>query len=278
MATSVLGNVLNLGGSAYGYNETQDMLKDTQNLVDNTVTNATNQINDNVQFQPWGITSQTGTSQSGPDGMQYNLSPGMQYLTYGLQKSGWDQLQNGMQNPYDRQNQLYGAMNQAQSPEQQRQQQMMQSRLNASGRGGLFSQAHGGSPEQLAYQKAVQEQQSANWLGAGSQANQELQNQYTQGMGMLGASYDPMKMLMSQGNQTLQGAQQNNTLAQQRAGMLTDLGLGQMNATTNLSGQKSALTADTLSSMTGNNGLFGNVGDYVADNYEDWLQKLKDWI
>ena len=270
MADSVLGNLLNLGGSAYGYNETQDMLKNTQKDVNNTVANASNLINEGVQFQPWGVTSQTGTSTAGPDGMNYELGAGGQYLTAGLQGMGVQQLQNGMMSPLDRQNQLYGAMNAAQAPEQQRQQQMLQEQLARSGRSGMFSSLHGGTPEQLAMQKAIQEQQSSNWLGAGGQANQELMNQYTQGMGMLGASYDPMKMLMAQGEQTLAGAGQANTMMQQKAGMLTDLQLGKMNANTNLSGQQSALTADALASMTGNDGLFGNIGDMITGGVSDW--------
>ena len=62
MADSVLGNLLNLGGSAYGYNETQDMLKNTNQDVNNTVANASSLVNQNTQFQPWGITSSLGSS------------------------------------------------------------------------------------------------------------------------------------------------------------------------------------------------------------------------
>ena len=263
MAESFLGDALNLGGSLYGYDQTQDSLKQKGKDIDAATAEAQGIVNNEVQFQPWGVTSQTGSSNLGPDGMSYNLAPGMQYLTSGLQHMGVDQLRAGMQSPLERQNSLYQMMNAAQMPEQQRQQAMMQQQLQSSGRSGMFSGLHGGTPEQLAYQKAVQEQQAGNWLGAGTQANQELMNQYTQGMGMLGASYDPMKMLMDQGNQGIAGAGQNNTLAHQRGGMMTDLVLGNMNANTNLTGQKAALTGAVIASMTGNDGLLGNFGDMI---------------
>jgi hypothetical protein len=88
---------------------------------------------------------------------------------------------------------LFQQLTNMQRPEQERQRLALENRLQAQGRGGVSTAAYGGTPEQLAMQKAIQEQQSANAFNAINQAG-VLQGQQTQNiLGLLGGSYLPQQ-------------------------------------------------------------------------------------
>jgi len=123
------------------------------------------------------------------------------------------------------QNSLFKEMQAAMAPENQRAQAIMNQQLQNSGRSDMTSQAYGGTPEQLAYAKALQEQQASNWMQAGTTARGDVMDAYTRGIGYLDASYDPTKMLMAQGEQGLNFQGKNQTMDQQLAGMLAQLGI-----------------------------------------------------
>ena len=88
----------------------------------------------------------------------------------------------------EREQEVYQRMRTAMSPEEERQRLALEQRLAAQGRLGVQTAAYGGTPEQLAMQKAIQEQQSADSL-ASIQGARQLQGMDIQNLsGMLGAS------------------------------------------------------------------------------------------
>ena len=82
---------------------------------------------------------------------------------------------------------IYSQLRAAQQPEEERERLALEERMLAQGRLGVSSSAYGGSsPELLAQETARQEAMARANLGARSQAMQEQQQAYGQGLGFLG--------------------------------------------------------------------------------------------
>jgi hypothetical protein len=277
---SFFQDLLPTAAAGYGLKEQYDSLenlgKDTGQVLDNTG----QYIQDNMTFQPVGVTGSMGTASYTPSGTDYALSStgqGIQDNMYGM---GQDQLGKSAQDPYSRQNQLYQKMNQAQNPERLREQARMNQQLRNSGRSGMTSQMYGGTPEQLAYAKAVQEQQSANWLGAGTQANTELMDQYKRGIGMMDQGYKPMEQMLEYGDQGLKRIDLNDALNTNRTGMLSDLNLGGLSAINDIENLKGQNLSDYI---TGSQQQLQTAGSWLdnatkpaQDAVTEWWQNL--WL
>jgi len=85
-----------------------------------------------------------------------------------------------------REQDIFNRLQAMQAPETERARLGLEERLFTQGRGGVRTSMFGGTPEQLALEKAIQEQQSRNAVSAMEQARQEqaLQSQQTlQGLG-----------------------------------------------------------------------------------------------
>jgi hypothetical protein len=117
---------------------------------------------------------------------------------------------------------LFQQMQMAQSPEQERQRLALENRLAAQGRLGVQTAAYGGTPEQLAMEKAIQEQQSSNFLNATTLADQLASSQQARAaqLGSLGTSgLGAMQGMTANDINQLQALQQGNigaTSAQQQ--------------------------------------------------------------
>lgn len=151
------------------------------------------------QFQPFSIRTSTGAgttfgaSEDGLPQLQYTLSPEEQAIQQGL--LGQAQTMAGA-TPTTAED-LYGQIRAIQTPEEQRQRLELENRLAAQGRLGVQTSAYGGTPEQLAFEKAIQESQNQASLQAiqGAPALQQAQLQNI--TGMLGASYLPQEQAMA---------------------------------------------------------------------------------
>jgi len=77
---------------------------------------------------------------------------------------------------------IYSQLQALRAPEQERQRLALEERLFSQGREGLRTAMYGGAPEQLAFEKAIQEQQAADALQARQQALAEQQ----QSAGLIG--------------------------------------------------------------------------------------------
>ena len=124
----------------------------------------------------------------------------------------------------------------------------------------------------------MQEQQSANWLGAGSAAETQLQNQYTRGIGMMDQGYKPMDQLSGYGDQNIQQNNLNDARGTTRAGMLSDLAVGGLATNVNIENLKGRALSDFLTGTSQQTAALGGLIDKGADKLwesaVDWWNKL----
>lgn len=136
----------------------------------------------------------------------------------------------------DMANTLFGQQQAMRSPVQERQQLELENRLRAQGRLGTTTAAYGGTPEQLAMAKAVQEQQSADAFNSMTQAEQMAASQQARALG-LGSATAGMATTMS----GLTDAQQARALG------LGAAGIGAQQAASGLTNEQQARALGLLS-------------------------------
>lgn len=199
---------------------------------------------------------------------------------------------------------IYSQLQQSQAGEQERQRIALENRLAAQGRLGVGTSLYGGTPEELAMQKAFAEQSSANWLqaqqmapqlaamqtqnasslfGLGSQAALSPYQQQAANLqnvtGALSASFMPEQQALAALSPAAQMAniQQSGNIAQSEA--LYKSGIAGLQA--QAEGQKAvseleAARVDALAKALG--GLFTSqagqqsTAGSVADSFEEWLK------
>lgn len=111
-------------------------------------------------------------------------------------------------------NQLFQTQQAMVTPEQQRQQLALEDRLRAQGRLGVTTAQYGGTPEQLAMAKAVQEQLAGSAYGAMTNAEQMAASQQARALGLGQATTG-----MAQAASGLMNEQQNRALGMLSAGV-----------------------------------------------------------
>ena len=150
-------------------------------------------------FTPFGVKTATGAGttiaagESGLPELQYTLSPEEQAIQQGLLGQVGGMIG---QAPVTAES-LYGQIRGMQTPEEERQALALENRLAGQGRLGVQTAAYGGTPEQLAYQKAVQEAQNQAAFQAAQLAPQLQQQQLQNITGMLGTAYIPQQQAMA---------------------------------------------------------------------------------
>tara|TARA_R110002167_G_scaffold11603_8_gene50728 strand:- start:4329 stop:5393 length:1065 start_codon:yes stop_codon:yes gene_type:complete len=202
-------------------------------------------------------------------------------------------MQNSLQDPSQRESDIYGRMRDMQRPEEQRQYDSMNAGLFGSGRGGMSTEAYGGSPEQFAFGKAQSEarnqasmqamgQSQTEMMNQANMANQygSLSNQYGQQAGQfnqLGQSaltaggnyqnqqnqmgnqmfqnqYMPYSQMQAFGNQGIQQGQITSGANQNVAGLLAQLGIGRSTADINYANAESQNLVGLLRMLGGMGG------------------------
>ena len=161
-------------------------------MLGESAANIANQVGQAAEFRPYAVTTGVGGADYSATGMTQNLSPQAQQVRDSLMQQASTQAgQIGNVTP----EQLMQQMTSLRQPEQERKQLELENRLAAQGRLGVQTAAYGGTPEQLAMQKAIQEQQSADSLAA-IQGARTLQGMDIDNLkGMLGASGIPQEQL-----------------------------------------------------------------------------------
>lgn len=207
------------------------------------------EIGRQVQFKPFTVTTPTGARATlGMEEGSTNrmalgtaLSPTEQklqenLLSFGTQAFGMlnDPAQRaaeqasviGMltQDPNQRagrEQDIYNRMLQTQLPEQERQRLALEERLFNQGRGGVSTAQYGGTPEQLALEKAIAEQQAGLGVSAMEQARAEQALQSQQTLQGLGETRARLGMLGELGLQAIPTgyAPQNQLLASLQPGL-----------------------------------------------------------
>lgn len=152
----------------------------------------------NITFQPFTVTGSTGSTTTGADGSTtYNLSPQQEAMRQQLFGGANQFYSNAMQDTAGRESAIYDRIRATQLPEQQRQRLALEERMLSQGRSGISTNQYGGAPEQLAFEKAIAEQQNSAMLTAMQQAQAEQAQQATLGGQFLQQSYAPQAALLS---------------------------------------------------------------------------------
>ena len=147
------------------------------------------------------IAQQAGGAYGAPTGLEGTTQQALQGAAAGLSNigAGTSGL-TGLQGQYtqaaqqaagmlggttqDMANQLFQQQQAMRTPEQERQQLALENRLRAQGRLGTSTAAYGGTPEQLAMAKAIQEQQSSDAYQAMMNAEGMLTSQQNRALGL----------------------------------------------------------------------------------------------
>jgi hypothetical protein len=152
-----------------------------------------------AKFQPYTITSTPGLGQAQVSREGISLETGgpqaeiTQQALQGVQTA----LQGLLAPRQDRETQILEALQTAQEPAINRQRQELEQRLFAQGRGGVQTAMYGGTPEQLAMEQAIQEQQAKNVLSAMTQAGTEQTQAQQLASGLLGTAYTPQAQALN---------------------------------------------------------------------------------
>jgi len=144
-------------------------------------------------FQPYTVRFGTSTQQVGPEGLTSMLAEPLA----NIQGELIGQTQQAMMQPAQTAEGLYGQIRGMQTPEEERQRLALENRLATQGRLGVQTAAYGGTPEQLAYEKAVQEAQNQAAFQASQMAPALEQQRIANLGGLLSTAYIPQQQSLA---------------------------------------------------------------------------------
>jgi hypothetical protein len=128
-----------------------------------------------------------------PEGFGLGLSPQQQTLQDSLMTQASGVFNEIGADRATREQEVFNRLQALRQPQQERDRLELQNQLFQQGRQGLQTSAYGGTPEQLTFEKAIQEQQAADALAAMTQAGKERQEALALGSGLLGAGFVPQR-------------------------------------------------------------------------------------
>jgi len=267
-----LPGAANATGTAYLFNQMNKNQGDTHDTIGNLIKST----QDRTQFQPWSVRGNLGGVHSGPDGINVGLKGESLDRYNQMQRNAGTMMQRASQDPTQARDDYYGMMRAAQSPEEARQKQMMDARLQAQGRSGIKSNAYGGTPEQLAMFKAQEEAKNTAMLSADQMAQAGLMNQAQMGGDMFRNSYLPMEMLLRQGQLGQNDAQLRQQGQLAGANMENELTLGQATTDMNYDNMMADFLQQTLKGLAGGaNNPLSQLGSNIDENgLWEWIKSL----
>lgn len=233
--SSNAGGLLSGGIGAYGYKELMDRVSGQQDALPGQLDAIRTDVRNEGSFTPWSVRSGIGTSTYNPTtGMQDNVLSGVQQGETDYMREGAQGMFNlATQDPAAREAQIYDRIRSMQQPEEQRAYDSMNANLFSSGRGGMATEAYGGSPEQMAFAKAQAEARNTAGFNAMGQAQNEMNNYANIGNTMFGNQYQPYQNMQAFTGQGLQNQNLVNQTNNNMAGLMAQLGLGQMTTDVN---------------------------------------------
>ena len=208
-----------LYGAEQGIQSARDLGAQAMNRAETAATDVVGQ----TQFKPFTVTSGVGGVSTTPEGgLTTTLSPEQQALQQQLQQFGSGafgmlgspearaaeqanivgMLTQGGQG--GREAEIMQRLQAAVAPEQERQRMALEERLFSQGRLGVATNQYGGTPEQLALEKAIAEQQAGFGVSAIEQARADQQLQSSQTLAGLQETRARLGMLGETGLAALQ--------------------------------------------------------------------------
>lgn len=206
-----------------------------------------------TQFRPFTVTTGTGAGfgtqvdpVTGALTTTMALSPQEQAMQQQLFGGASQFFTGATADPAVREQQIYEQIREATAPQERMERLGLEERLAAQGRLGVRTAQFGGTPEQLAMERAQQQAMAQARLGAAQQARQEQMQQAQLGQQFLGSGYVPQTQLLAATAPSQQLAALQNALQRQGATLFGEAAIG---------GLESQLIAEQARAN-----LLGNIG------------------
>lgn len=206
-----------------------------------------------TQFRPFTVTTGTGAGfgtqvdpVTGALTTTMALSPQEQAMQQQLFGGASQFFTGATADPAVREQQIYEQIREATAPQERMERLGLEERLAAQGRLGVRTAQFGGTPEQLAMERAQQQAMAQARLGAAQQARQEQMQQAQLGQQFLGSGYVPQAQLLAATQPSQQLAALQNALQRQGATLFGEASMG---------GLESQLIAEQARAN-----LLGNIG------------------
>ena len=149
-------------------------------------------------FKPFTVSTGLSTTTTDPSG-GYNiaLSPEQQRYQTSLFGGAEQMLGSATGSLQSREQDVFNRLQAMMSPAQDRERLELEQRMMAQGRGGVRTDAYGGTPEQLALAKAQEEQRSMSSVQAMEQARAQQAQEAQIGSGLFQMGYLPTQQAMA---------------------------------------------------------------------------------
>lgn len=265
--SGLLSGAGQLGAAVLPYQQSGEQIDYLKNLTSQAATQAPligQQAADAAQFTPFTVKSATGGTTSVGAGGGYTQTLGTQEKA--IQDAMFQQAQGLAGQQTASASDIFNQLQAAQKGEAERARLELENRLAAQGRLGVGTSMYGGTPEQLAMEKALAERTSQNYLSAQQLAPQLAGQQLTNVGTALGTAYAPQSQATaalqaaSPFSQISQAAAQGQSEALYKGGIAgLESQIGGAGAVATLEGQRVRSLADALS------GLFSSPTEYNAE-------------
>ena len=190
-----------------------------------------------TQFKPFTVATATGSqygTQIDPRTGQFRttmaLSPQEQAMQQQLFGGASQFFTGATADPAVREQQIYEQIRAATAPQERMERLGLEERLAAQGRLGVRTAQFGGTPEQLAMERAQQQAMAQARLGAAQQARQEQMQQANLGQQFLGSGYVPQTQLLAATAPAQQLAALQNALQRQGATLFGEASMSGLEA------------------------------------------------
>ena len=268
------GSGVNLGGLLSGaldlalYNKLIENNKDTANTTLNDLDAAIAAASDAAAFTPYAVTSNLGKSNvgvnaAGKTNITHSMDPTLEGYADTLRSEGMGLMSQSAMDPTQREQGVTDEILAAMAGQRERDKMGLDSSLWNTGRGGVASGAYGGSPEQLAFFKALDEG-NLNAAIAGKDFNLREQDAlYKRGSGMFNTSFVPNEVMQKDFGLGTNTSQLANQAGQSQGDLLAQMGLGRAGTALNFSNLDTKATMDlynALSLAAGGSGIGGSGG------------------
>ena len=263
--TGLLGGALETGTALLPYYAGEgilDYLKQARTGVPSAIEDIETGAMGELAFTPYTVTTGLGSTAISPEGViSTTLTPEQQAVQQSL--LGQAQTLAGTAGPTA--GELYEQIQATRAPETERQRLALENRLAAQGRLGTQTAMYGGTPEALAMEKAIAEQQSRDILGAQTTAGALEAQRLANVGGLLKQAYAPEQQMWS----ALYGAAPLSSLgesqARSRSQLLRDLGITELETEQALLGNIAGFEADRIRALAqALSGLFAQPKETVS--------------
>jgi len=248
LAGTPLGDLLGIGAAYELYDTGQgliDYLKSQTPGADLTAVGET--ALGELDFTPYSITTGFGSGAIDPLTGQFSttLTPEQQQLQQSL--FGQAATLAGTVGPTA--GELYEQIQATRAPETERARLALENRLAAQGRLGTQTAMYGGTPEALAMEKAIAEQQSRDILGAQTTAGALEAQRLSNIGGLLGAAFKPEETILTGMLGLAPLSAQERDVQLGRSQLLRDLGIAGTEAEASLAGSAADLEAANVEAV-----------------------------